>query len=123
MTAPRPRREPVPDPNEFKHKNDAQVLRIAQAAYHRAEGLPARSIARREEWNLFDRAMGELLRRAMSHVLWRIHEMQQAGETDIPDEDPARTILALIERNGEDIKLPEGFRDAAPPDHPEPQAQ
>lgn len=118
MTAKRPRRKPVPvpvpDPNEFKFKTDAQVLRLAQAAYQRAETLPVRTVARREEWDSFDRAMGELLRRAMSHVLWRIHEMEQAGETDIPDEDPARTILELIERNGEDIKLPEGFRDPGP---------
>jgi hypothetical protein len=107
MIAPRPRRDPVPDPNEFKFKTDAQVLRIAQAAYFRAESLPARSVARREEWDLFDRAMGALLRRAMSHVLWRIHEMEQAGEEGIPDGHVAETIIGLIDRNGEDIKLPD----------------
>lgn len=115
MTEPRPRREPVRSP--YAGMPDSQVLRLAQAAYFEAEALPPRSTARREMWNQFDAAMGELLRRAMSHALWRIHEMEQAGETEIPDEEPARTILELIDRNGEDIKLPPGFR---PPPRPAP---
>lgn len=101
MTVPRPERMPAPDPDEFKFKTDYQVLALAQATWHVAEGLPVRSTERGETWDLFDRCMGELLRRAMSHVLWRIHEMRLAGEEDIPDGEVAKTIVDLIERNGE----------------------
>jgi len=101
-----PSQKEASDP--FEHKPDEQVLAMAQAAYRHAESLPPRSVARREAWNLFDRAMGELLRRAMSHVLWKIHEMHQRGETGVPDGELAKTILELIERNGKDIELPPG---------------
>lgn len=89
----------TPAEHEFRDKTDAQVLALAQAMYHVAEGLPARSTDRRETWDLFDRAMGELLRRAMSQVLHRIDEMQQAGEADVPDPELAATILEVMGRN------------------------
>lgn len=98
MTAPRPRREPVPGP--YDGKTDAQVLALARAAYWRAERLPPSSGQRRKEWAAFDRAMGELMARAMSHVLWQIHERERAGETDVPDPHVAEVIVELTRRNG-----------------------
>jgi hypothetical protein len=86
--------------NPFAGKIDEQILAMARAAFRRAESLPARSAARRREFAFFDRCMGELLRRAMSHVLYRIHEMETAGEAGIPDGELAETIVELIERNG-----------------------
>jgi hypothetical protein len=86
--------------DSYAGKTDYQVLAMAQAAYRRAEALPPRSGQRRAEWEAFDSAMCELMRRAMSHVLWRIHEMEAAGEDNVPDGSDAAVILELIERNG-----------------------
>jgi hypothetical protein len=84
----------------YAGKTDYQVLVMAQAAYRRAGALPPRSGRRRAEWEAFDHAMGELMRRAMSHVLWKIHEMEAAGEDNIPDGSDDAVILELTERNG-----------------------
>jgi hypothetical protein len=86
----------------YAGKTDEQVLAMAQAAYRRAGALPPRSGQRRAEWKEFDDAMCELMRRAMSHVLWKIHEMEAAGEDNVPDGSGAAVILELIERNGSD---------------------
>ena len=67
--------QPVPDP--YDGMEDKAVLAIARAALKRAEALPARSATRRVQWQVFDSAMGELARRAMAHVLWKIHEREQ----------------------------------------------
>jgi hypothetical protein len=90
---------PAPDP--YAGMTDYDVLRIAQAAYRRAEFLPALNGQRFKEWDTFDRAMAELMRRSMMHVLSKIRDMEADGEDRDPDDTRiASTILDLIERNG-----------------------
>ena len=63
----------------YEGLTDEQVLTEAQTAYRKAEALPARSATRRIQWQIFDSAMGELTRRAMAHVLWKIHEREETA--------------------------------------------
>lgn len=84
----------------YKGMSDEQVLAIAQAAHRRAVALPAASGARRAQWKAFDKAMGELVRRAMADVLRKIHER---GINPADDEDVkiAEAIVELTERDNE----------------------
>jgi L-aminopeptidase/D-esterase-like protein len=56
---------------------DEKVLAIATGAFKRAEALPVRSVTRQVQWTIFDSAMAELTRRAMLHVLQKIHTRDQ----------------------------------------------
>lgn len=53
---------------------DEEVLEVAKAALTRAE--KARASTRKVQLAIFDSAMSELARRAMAHVLWKIHERE-----------------------------------------------
>jgi len=79
--------------DEYEGQTDEQVLAQAQDAYRQAEALPPRTRARNGQWEIFDRAMSELMLRAMSHVLWKIHErgtaIARAAEVaDREDDEP-----------------------------------
>jgi hypothetical protein len=67
----------VADP--FAGKTAEELTEIAQVAFDSATATPARSAARRMQWQIFDAAMGELMARAMSHVLWQLHEREKGG--------------------------------------------
>ena len=104
MTAPRPRRTPVPDP--YKGMSDEQVLAKAQGAYRRSEDLPP-GLARMLEWRTFDRAMAELMRRGMMSALWKIHERENGHPGDDERVEIAEGIVEAAEQYGEDLGQPD----------------
>ena len=66
--------------DSFIGMTDTQVLDIAKSALALAETLTPGTKARAVAWARFDAAMAELTRRAMAHVLWRIHEQEKKTE-------------------------------------------
>jgi hypothetical protein len=68
--------EPSP-PDPYASMADEQVLEVAKTALLRAEKHPPRSATRKVQLAVFDAAMSELARRAMAHVLWKIHERER----------------------------------------------
>lgn len=106
MVAAHPRRNSVPDP--YEGMQDHEVLAIAQGAGLRAQALSPRSSERRAEWVTFDKAMGELMRRAMSHALWKIHEREAGLFGDAEAAENAAAIIGLVERNGDATAEPDG---------------
>ena len=83
-------------PDPYAGMETEQVLALAQGCLRKAEALPPTSSARRKQWKVFDRAMGELMRRAMMETLWKLHE-QETGRED--DAELAGTIIELAERD------------------------
>lgn len=76
-----------------------KVLALAQDCLRKAEALPPTSGARRKQWKVFDRAMGELMRRAMTETLSKLHEQESGREEDA---EIVETIVELTDVARED---------------------
>lgn len=92
-TPPQRPRKPAPDP--YEGLPDEDVLELAKTALNRAEKLGRTTMGRKVQLAIFDDAMGELARRAMRHVLWKIHERER-GTAE------AEEVVALAQRSGDD---------------------
>jgi hypothetical protein len=74
----------------FIGQEDTEVLAMAKAALQHAEILPIGSRSRYEQWFIFDAAMSELARRAMSSALWKIHEREQQDRSETRNSDDTK---------------------------------
>lgn len=82
MVSPQPAAKPTPD--MYGDMTDADVLYRAKTALARAERAKRGSASRHMSLVIFDSAMAELARRAMMHVLWKIHENEKGSDDQQP---------------------------------------